>query len=362
MKIIIKVCNIIAGVNMKKIMCLMVLFSIIIFVSCGGDGSSGGEPGPVPEPPRFTDNGDGTVTDNYTTLIWLKDLQNPEVTGLYGLKSWEVAMNLGYTNYMKNEQLAWHLPNVREMMSLMDYTKTGPALSSGYPFLHILTAKNSWYWTSTTDESAIQNAWCIDLYDGTKKSVNKTGISASMMLVRIPSIATNTVARTGQNMIYNPFESSPSACPSGSACRHQDGYLRLGDAWVSPRFTNLNDGKSVKDNMTSLVWFKKLIDIPPKTWGDADAYCKNLTDGPWRLPTMVELETLLDASLYDPAIVSSIATYFTGYVSDKYWTSTPYATNSSYAWFVDFFDGSVSTQSKASSSYVWPVRGPIVGD
>ena len=186
---------------MKKTMCLLLLFSIILFVSCGGSGESGGGPGPVPEPPRFTDNGDGTVTDNYTTLIWLKDPKNPEVTGLYGLKSWEIALNLGYTNYIKNEQLAWHLPNIREMMSLMDYTEYGPALGSGYPFLNILTVQGSYYWTSTTDESAIQKAWCIDLYDGTKKSVTKTSIGASMLLVRIPGSGTNNVIKTGQNMV-----------------------------------------------------------------------------------------------------------------------------------------------------------------
>jgi len=340
---------------MKKTMCISLLFSIIIFVSCGGDGSSGGGPGPVPEPPRFTDNGDGTVTDNNTTLIWLKDTRS--ITGIDGLKSWEVALFLGDTNYNIN---GWHLPNIREMMSLMDYTKYNPALGSGYPFLNILTAKGSYYWTSTTDELLIQNAWCIDMYDGTKTSVSKVS-NARMMLVKIPGGGTNTVIKTGQNMVYNPYESPPSTCTSGNTCRHQDGYLRLGKTWVSPRFTDFNDGMMVEDNLTKLIWFKTPLGVA-KTWGDADSYCKGLTDGLWRLPTMAELETLLDASEYAPAIVSSISSYFTGYGNYKYWTSTSYAINTSYAWFVDFNYGTVSTQSKASSSYVWPVRGPIIGD
>lgn len=344
---------------MKRIKCLLLLSLFIFIVSCSGGGSSGGEPGPVPEPPRFTDNGDGTVTDNYTTLMWLKDPRS--VTGIDGLKSWELALNLGYTNYMKNQQLAWHLPNVREMMSLMDYTKYSPALSSGYPFSNILKVRGSYYWTSTTDESLIQNAWCIDLYDGAKRSITKTSIGASMLLVRIPSDSTNTVTKTGQIMVYNPLESDPTSCASGSGCMHQDGKLRLGKVWVSPRFTDYNDGIMVEDNLTKLIWFKQPLGVA-KTWGDADSYCKSLTDGQWRLPTMTELETLLDASEYAPAIVSSISSYFTGYGSNKYWTSTPYAINTSYAWFVDFNDGSISTQSKTASSYVWPVRGPVIGD
>ncbi len=353
MKIIIKVCNIIAGVYMNRIMCLLVLFSIILFVSCGGDGSTGGEPGPAPGPPRFTDNGDGTVTDNYSSLIWLKDPRS--ITGIEGLKSWEIALFLGDTNYING----WHLPNVREMMSLMDYSKYGPALSSGYPFLNILTAKGSYYWTSTTDEPLIQNAWCIDMYDGTKASVSKIS-EARMLLVKIPG-GTNTVIKTGQNMVYNPSRSSPLTCHPGNTCMHQDGYLRLGKSWVSPRFTDFHDGVMVEDNLTRLIWFKTPLGVA-RTWGDADSYCKSLTDGQWRLPTMAELETLLDASEYDPAIVSSMSSFFTGYVSNKYWTSTSYAVNTSYAWFVDFYNGSINTQPKTASSYVWPVRGPIIGD
>lgn len=170
---------------MKRIKCLLLLSLFIFIVSCSGGGSSGGEPGPVPEPPRFTDNGDGTVTDNYTTLMWLKDPRS--VTGIDGLKSWELALNLGYTNYMKNQQLAWHLPNVREMMSLMDYTKYSPALSSGYPFSNILKVRGSYYWTSTTDESLIQNAWCIDLYDGAKRSLFVT-FCWRVLLIPLPPI------------------------------------------------------------------------------------------------------------------------------------------------------------------------------
>ena len=344
---------------MNRCMWLMKLFLFVFLASCGGDGGGGSSgPGPVPEPPRFTDNGDGTVTDNYTTLMWLKDPRS--LTGIDGLKSWGIALDLSYTNYQKNPQLAWHLPNVREMMSLMDYSKHGPSLASGYPFLNILKAEGSYYWTSTTDKGAIQNAWCIDLYDGTKESVSKASIGASMLLVRIPSAITNTVAATGQLKVYNPLENDPTACTSGSNCRQQDGYLRLGKTWPNIRFTD-NGSVMVEDNLTKLLWYELPLGVA-KSWGDAESYCKNLTDGEWRLPTVTELETLLDASKYNPALTSSVSDFFTGYKSDKYWTSSSYSANSSYAWAVDFYDGSIFTLSKATPLYVWPVRGPIIGD
>jgi hypothetical protein len=346
---------------MNKFKSLLLLFLLILNTSCGsGDGGSGG-PTPVPEPPRFTDNGDGTVTDNYTTLMWIKDPKDLRIAGVDGLKSWVIALDLSYTNFQKNPSLAWHLPNIREMMSLMDYTEYGPALATDYPFLNIYKTTGSYYWTSTTDKNAVQNAWCIDLYDGKKISISKaTGPGARMLLVRIPIAGENLVAATGQLSVYIHLESDPSACTSGSNCRQQDGYLQLGKAWPSPRFTDYGDTIMVEDNLTRLIWYKHPLGVA-KTWSDSDSYCKTLIDGEWRLPTVTELETLLDASKYDPAITSSVVGFFTGYESVKYWTSSVYAGSSSYAWTVDFLDGSVTVESKATPLYVWPVRGPIIG-
>ena len=71
--------------------------------------------------PRFTDNGNGTVTDNLTGLIWLKN------ANCFGAKDW--AMALSDANTLNNGECGltdgsvegdWRLPNVREMQSLID--------------------------------------------------------------------------------------------------------------------------------------------------------------------------------------------------------------------------------------------------
>ena len=75
---------------------------------------------PVPNP-RFTDNGDGTVTDNLTRLTWLKD------AGCLGQQTWADALPLANTLADGNVACGladgsaegdWRLPNRNELASL----------------------------------------------------------------------------------------------------------------------------------------------------------------------------------------------------------------------------------------------------
>ena len=75
--------------------------------------------------PRFTDNGNGTVTDNLTGLIWLKN------ASCYGQMPWTNALNVANALASGSCGLtdgsiagAWRLPNVREMQSLIDYGRS----------------------------------------------------------------------------------------------------------------------------------------------------------------------------------------------------------------------------------------------
>lgn len=84
---------------------------------------------------RFTDNLDGTVTDNLTGLIWLKN------ANCDGLKRWGEA--LSNCNGLENGDCDlsdgssagdWRLPNINELHSLVDPTQSNPALPDGHPF------------------------------------------------------------------------------------------------------------------------------------------------------------------------------------------------------------------------------------
>ncbi len=88
--------------------------------------------------PRFTDNGDGTVTDNLTGLMWVQNAQKG------GGVTWYNAI-IACDGYVLAGYDDWRLPNVRELHSLTDYETL--SLPEGHPFLRY----NGYYWTSTSD-------------------------------------------------------------------------------------------------------------------------------------------------------------------------------------------------------------------
>jgi len=113
---------------------------------------------------RFTDNNDGTVTDNLTSLVWLKDANSAGES-----MSWASALsycnNLAAGGGLTDGSSAgdWRLPNVNELHSLDDISQSIPCLPSGHPFTNV---QLNYYWSSTTHASLTDIAWNMDMYDG----------------------------------------------------------------------------------------------------------------------------------------------------------------------------------------------------
>jgi hypothetical protein len=122
----------------------------------------------------FTDNGDGTVTDSATGLMWQK---TDSGTGM----DWDNALT-----YAENMTLAgyddWRLPNVKELQSIVDYThapsasdaaNVGPAIDTDFFEITGLpsgttdyTPDYGYYWTSTSayfgkDSPEYYYAWYV---------------------------------------------------------------------------------------------------------------------------------------------------------------------------------------------------------
>ena len=105
--------------------------------------------------PRFTDNNNGTVKDNSTGLIWLKD------ANCFGKMTWQSALNTvsdfnanptsyNCADYDENNPPYndWRLPNVIELHSQTDFSRYGPAISSSHPFVNVDGI--GYYWSSST--------------------------------------------------------------------------------------------------------------------------------------------------------------------------------------------------------------------
>ncbi len=118
-----------------------------------------GEPFPAN---NFIDNGDGTVTDTSTGLMWQQD------TAL-GTYTWQEALA-----YCENLTLAgysdWRLPNRNELQSLVDYSRYNPAINPDY----FLNTRATYYWSSTTYANGPSYAWIVDFSYGFMNISNKS--------------------------------------------------------------------------------------------------------------------------------------------------------------------------------------------
>ena len=117
--------------------------------------------------PRFTDNANGTVTDNLTGLIWLKNANCFDSTDK-GLTSWDSALDhadilaSGACGLSDGSRAGdWRLPNRNELTSLLDLGQRDPALPRGHPFTSFQANR---YWSSTA--SSPRSAWRVDFLEG----------------------------------------------------------------------------------------------------------------------------------------------------------------------------------------------------
>jgi hypothetical protein len=161
---------------------------------------------------------------------------------------------------------------------------------------------------------------------------------------------------------------APSSSAGGGAGNQT---LRWDTNNQSARFTVLTElgSAAVRDNNTGLVWEQSPSTIMPgmllgtTTWSAARTQCleKNVggTRG-WRLPSVVELASLIDPSLGKPFLPVGV---FKDVQLFPYWSATTNAdqlvsTNVSKL-TVSFDDGTVSSTAKGNTSYFWCVRGPM---
>jgi len=131
--------------------------------------------------PRFTDNINGTIKDNLTGLIWLKQANYKNISGETGIVTWENAIDFcnvlesGYCELSDGSSAGdWRLPNLFELESLRDMAYYSPALSNtagtakwteGNPFIGVQSS-----WAGNTGY-----AWAVYMYTGDVYYYNKTG-------------------------------------------------------------------------------------------------------------------------------------------------------------------------------------------
>jgi len=119
--------------------------------------------------PRFTNHYNGTVTDNLTGLVWMKNANDNGGDG-FGSLSWEDAcaacnaLKHGEHGLADNSVAGdWRLPNLRELQSLVDYGTVFPAWPADSPFAG---AGGYYFWSSTAHATEGNLAHGVHFGDG----------------------------------------------------------------------------------------------------------------------------------------------------------------------------------------------------
>lgn len=127
----------------------------------------------------------------------------------------------------------------------------------------------------------------------------------------------------------------------------------------NPQSYDTTDPDVVVDRVTHLVW-QRTASLDAMSWSDAVAYCAGLALGArtgWRLPSRIELASLIDYAFPASRAGNLDATVFADAYAGKVWSCTPGAANPTIAWFIDFSSGATFTDVKEKLDHVRCVTG-----
>lgn len=279
-------------------------------IPCAGTGQDGEYD---INPMTYTVNGDGTVTDKITGLMWQAGGDDHQWNWYWATGTYNDTYNREEHNICGELTVGdysnWRMPSKHELATLVDYSipPPGPRIKQGY----FSGTESDKYWTGSSISFLGDSpgyAWRVDFYSGTVDGTTR----GTLQYVR---------------------------CVRGS--------------YTGPALVDNHDG-TVTDNATGLRWQQG--EPEKKSWGAALSHCRTLTLGEttnWRLPTIKELESLTTG--YNPAIST---TFFPNAVSANYWSSTTYSsTYPNSAWVIDFMYGWSSGRGKTAVESFRCVQG-----
>jgi len=141
--------------------------------------------------PRFIDNNNGTLTDAVTGLTWLKRANCIHADWAGAIAAVNALANgqCGLSDGSSAGQ--WRMPNRNEMLSLVDRAETNQALKFNTVFMKtngsvdqaaIFDTFNEFefYWTSTTNNNDITQAWTVFSCDYGVYNINKTDLGYTL--------------------------------------------------------------------------------------------------------------------------------------------------------------------------------------
>lgn len=269
---------------------------------------------------EYTDNGDGTVTHKTTGLTWKRCSEGQTWSGSTCSGT---AQSFTWSQANARASGGWRLPRIDELVTIVECDNFNPVINTTiFP-----NTPASFFWSASAYAGNSDGAWYVNFYFGNRAPLFKE--SGYVRLVR-----------------------------GGQSSDSSNLYTPTSD------FNDNRDG-SVIHKKTSLIW-KRCAE--GQSWsgsactGTAKTYTWNaanaLGGGGWRLPSINELQTLVEYSIAYPGSTIN-TTIFPDTPASYFWSASAYAGNSVSAWGVHFDNGRGDYEPKGDSRHVRLVRGEL---
>lgn len=269
--------------------------------------------------PQYQDNGDGTVTDRVTGLMWQ---QSPDQDGDGDIDASDkmtydeavdgaVTCNLGgYTD--------WRLPTIKEQYSLILFSGVDPSGYDGDSTDGLVPFIDTGYFDFAYGDTSAGERIIDSQYASSTMYVD------GELLFGV-NFADGRIKGYGLHMPFGPGEKTFFVT-----------YVRGNTTYGVNNLVDNGDG-TITDNATGLMWMQD-DSRSTMSWKDALSYAENLEHAgysDWRLPDAKELQSIVDYSR-SPGTTSSAAIdarfYCTAITNEAgqtdygfYWTGTTHA-------------------------------------
>ncbi len=220
----------------------------------------------------YQDNGDATVTDLNTGLMWQQEF--------CGKMTWEEAA-AGADTCGTGGYSDWRLPTIKELYSLIQFSGTdpsGPSPVNLIPFIDTEFFEFQYGDTLSGERLIDAQYWSSTVYQGLTMAGDSTAFGVNFADGRIKGYPRDEVGPRGRSFQMTAFVR----------------YVR-GSDYGENQFQDNGDG-TVTDLATGLMW-QQADDGNGRNWEDALAYAEELSLAgydDWRLPNAHELQSIVD--------------------------------------------------------------------
>jgi hypothetical protein len=257
-------------------------------------------------PPSYSNNGDGTVTDHVTGLMWLQNAGS-KVSYADGIANVDSVSTGGHTD--------WRVPTIKELFSLIEFSGTDPDPMG----------------TSTMNLKPFIDDSVFEFHYG-NTSVGDRIIDSQWITTNIyvDHVMGGQSCFFGVNFADGRIKCYPLVSMSAG---YYAVYVRGNPDYGTNAFSDNGDG-TVIDSATGRMWMQQDAGVA-KNWEQALSYCENFEiagHSDWRLPQAKELQSLIDytrspattnSSSIDPVFSNTPITNEAGEEDyGFYWTSS----------------------------------------